>query len=120
MRRLLLSMLALSCVQLLSAQTSRTFELYAVAEGNFWTLNGDIFKVIKVNDTTITVSAPLYQTANSTAAGFDVIQDFEIHGNKAVWGTKSANSRIVIANFPGFDSVRTFAPGGSQCLSIAS
>lgn len=118
MRRLLLSTIALCCTQLLSAQT-KTFQLYAVAEGNFGSPNADVFKVTKVNDTSTIVSSPLYQTANSSS-GFDVIQDFEVLGNKAVFATKASNSRIVIASFPTFDSIKTFSTGGSQCLGVAS
>lgn len=120
MRKILLSTLAFCLLQTLHAQT-KSFELYAVAEGNFGTPNGDVFRVTKGADTTITTSLPLYQTANNTG-GFDVIQDFEIAGNKAVFGTKAGSSRIVVANFPSFDSVHTFSgiTGGTQCMGRVS
>lgn len=119
MKRLLLSLLTCCCASLLYAQ-QKSFELYAVAEGNFGTPNGDIFKVTKGSDSMVSVSPPLYQTANNATAGFNVIQDFEVFGNKAVWGTKAGSSKIVIANYPGFDSIRTISVTGVQCLGIAS
>jgi hypothetical protein len=122
MKKILLSTLAICCLQTLLHAQTKGFEVYAVAEGNFGTPNGDVFKVTKGRDTAIATSLPLYQTANNTG-GFDVIQDFEVTGNKAVFGTKAGNSRIVVANFPSFDSVHIFSGlvgAGTQCMGKAS
>ncbi|PZF74071.1 T9SS type A sorting domain-containing protein [Taibaiella soli] len=118
MKKLLLGALLLCAAHWTNGQT-KPFIMYAVAEGNFGTPNGDVFKVSKGFDTIVTVSAPLYQTANG-ATGFDVLQDFEIAGNKAVFTSKSSTSKIAIANFPAFDSVKTFAITGGQCMGKAS
>lgn len=120
MKKSLLIAAALFTAVFATGQTKpKPFALYAVAEGNFGTPNGDVFKVSRGNDTAITVTSPLYQTANG-GAGFDVLQDFEIAGNKAVFTSKSSRSKIAIANFPSFDSVRTFNITGGQCMGKAS
>lgn len=120
MKKSLLIAAALFTAAFATGQTApKPFALYAVAEGNFGTPNGDVFKVSRANDTTITVTSPLYQTANG-GGGFDVLQDFEIAGSKAVFISKSSSSKIAIANFPSFDSVHTFAITGAQCMGKAS
>lgn len=120
MKKCLLGIAALCCVHTLAAQT-KNFDLYVVAEGNFGTPNGDVYKVSRTSATSLTASGPLYQTANSFA-GIDVLQDFEIFGNRAVLCGKGADAlKLVIAEFPSFDSVKTFTNiGGIQCLGKAS
>lgn len=120
MKKCLLGIAALCCVHTLTAQT-KNFDLYVVAEGNFGTPNGDVYKVSRTSATSLTASGPLYQTANSFA-GIDVLQDFEIFGNRAVLCGKGADAiKLVIAEFPSFDSVKTFTNiGGIQCVGKAS
>lgn len=120
MKKILLFAAALCTAQLVTGQApTKPFTLYAIAEGNFGTPNGDAFKISRGNDTVITATPPLYQTANS-ANGFDVLQDFEIAGDKAIFITKSGNSKIAVANFPSFDSIHTFSITGGQCMGKAS
>lgn len=71
MKKLLLVFTALFFVQFLSAQ-NKTFDLYVIAEGNFGTPNGDLFKVSRTDSLTLITSGGLYQTANSTT-GIDVL-----------------------------------------------
>lgn len=121
MKRFLCIAAALCSTQFLAAQT-KPFDLYVVAEGNFGTPNGDVFHVARTDSATITASAGLYQTANA-APGIDVLQDFGIFGNKAIFCGKggSANPvRLAITSFPSFDTLKTFAGGGIQCLGKAS
>ncbi len=93
-----------------SAQT--TYSLQAVGEGNFGTPNGDVFN-ISLTGTAVTVSGALYQTANSTTIGIDVLQDFEVVGNKAILLSKPFSSpAIVIANYPSFANIATFTASG--------
>lgn len=103
----------------LNAQT-QTYTLTAIAEGNFGTPNGDAFRV-QLTPTGSVVSGALYQTANTTT-GFDVLQDFEIAGNKAILLSKGASSyRIVIAAYPSFNHLITFTNiGAPQCVGKAS
>src|SRR6218665_1708549 len=100
------------------AFSQTTYRLELVAEGNFGTPNGDVF----VRNTTITpatTSTGMYQTANS-AAGFDVLQDFVIAGNKAVFAEKpSGAGRIAIVDYPSMNLVQTFAQA-PQTLGVAS
>jgi hypothetical protein len=99
------------------AQT--TFRLELIAEGNFGTPNADIF----VRNTTVNPaanSAGMYQTANSVATGFDVLQDYVIAGNKAVIGEKpNGAGRITIVNYPAMTEIHTFAQA-PQTLGVAS
>jgi hypothetical protein len=121
MKRFLLIAATLCSTQLLTAQT-KPFDLYVVAEGNFGSPNGDVFKVARTDSATITASAGLYQTAN-TSSGIDVLQDFSIFGDKAVFCGKGGSSnpvRVAITSFPSFDTLKTFIGGGIQCLGKAS
>ncbi|MFA6059524.1 MAG: T9SS type A sorting domain-containing protein [Taibaiella sp.] len=121
MKRFLLIAATLCSSQLLTAQT-KPFDLYVVAEGNFGSPNGDVFKVARTDSATITASTGLYQTAN-TSSGIDVLQDFGIFGDKAVFCGKGGSSnpiRIAITSFPSFDTLKTFTGGGVQCLGKAS
>ena len=120
MKKLLLGLAALCSVQFLAAQ-NKTFDLYVVAEGNFGTPNGDVYKASRTDSLTLTTSGALYQTANGTT-GIDVLQDFEVFGNKAVLCGKGSNPvKLAITTYPGFDSLKTFTTiGGIQCAGKAS
>jgi hypothetical protein len=121
MKRILLMAAALCSTQLLTAQI-KTFDLYVVAEGNFGTPNGDVFHVARTDSTTLTASAGLYQTAN-ISSGIDVLQDFGVFGDKAVFCGKGGGSspvRLAITSFPSFDTLKTFTGSGIQCLGKAS
>lgn len=122
MKKIVLSAIALLGMVYTHAQT-KTFDLYVVAEGNFGSPNADVFKVSRINATTTNTSNGLYQTANSTI-GFDVLQDFDIIGNKAVFACKPGAGnpiKLAVASYPSFDSVVTFTTtGGFQCLGKAS
>lgn len=121
MKRFLLIVATLCSTQLLTAQT-KPFDLYVVAEGNFGSPNGDVFKVARTDSATITASSGLYQTAN-TSSGIDVLQDFGIFGDKAIFCGKGGSSnpiRIAITSFPSFDTLKIFTGGGVQCLGKAS
>jgi len=117
MKKTLLLLIAILSLQLTYSQTQKKFELYAVAEGNFGTPNGDLFKVTNLS-ATIIQEGPLYQNANSGATGFDVLQDFQIVGDKAVLLSKSSGFRVVVANYPSLTHVQTFTGlGAPQTLS---
>lgn len=120
MKKLLLGLIALSGVHILAAQ-NKTFDLYVVAEGNFGTPNGDVYKVSRTDSLTLTTSGALYQTANGTA-GIDVLQDYGVFGNKAVLCGKGSDPvKLAIVSYPSFDSLQTFTNiGGIQCLGKAS
>lgn len=119
MKKNVLQLLALIGTQCLLAQTTN-YELKVIAEGNFGTPNGDVFSVT-VTPTSTTQSTALYQAANSGSTGFDVLQDFQIAGNKAILLSKSAGFRIVIADYPSFTHVATFTNVGSpQTIAKAS
>ncbi|RQO30762.1 hypothetical protein DBR32_08525 [Taibaiella sp. KBW10] len=105
------------------AQT-KNFSLYVVAEGNFGTPNGDVYKVTKTGTAPAVGSVALYQSANGSA-GIDVLQDFEILGNRAILcGKGTAPIKMAITNFPGFDTIKTFTNAtfgaGIQCMGKAS
>lgn len=118
MKKNVLHLLALLGTQCVLAQTTH-YELKTIAEGNFGTPNGDVFSVT-VTPTSTTQSTGLYQAANSTT-GFDVLQDFQIAGNKAILLSKSSGYRIVIANYPSFTHVATFTnQGAPQAIVKAS
>lgn len=118
MKKNVLQLLALLGTQCLLAQTTH-YELKTIAEGNFGTPNGDVFSVT-VTPTSTTQSTGQYQAANSTT-GFDVLQDFEIAGNKAVFLSKSSGYRIVVANYPSMTHVATFSnQGAPQTIGKAS
>ncbi len=118
MKKNVLHLLALLGTQCLLAQTTH-YELKTIAEGNFGTPNGDVFSVT-VTPTATTQSTGLYQAANSST-GFDVLQDFQIAGTKAILLSKSSNYRIVIANYPSFTHVATFTnQGAPQTIAKAS
>lgn len=122
MKKIVLSAIALLGMAYAHAQT-KTFDLYVVAEGNFGTPNADVFKVSRIDSVTTNTSDGLYQTAN-TVPGFDVLQDFDLFGNRAVFACKPGGGstvKLAVASFPSFDSVTTFTTtGGFQCLGKAS
>jgi hypothetical protein len=89
----------------------KTYELHAVAEGNFGTPNGDVF-FRSTHANPATLSAGLYATANSTT-GIDVLQDFEIAGNKAILLSKSSGFRIIVADYPSYTQVTQFTNAGA-------
>jgi hypothetical protein len=118
MKKNVLQLLALLGTQCLLAQTTH-YELKTIAEGNFGTPNGDVFSVT-VTPTSTTQSTGQYQAANGTT-GFDVLQDFQIAGNKAVFLSKSSGYRIVVANYPSKTHVATFSnQGAPQTIGKAS
>ncbi len=100
------------------AQTYYNLEI--AAEGNFGTANADVFRVTNSTNSTST-STGLYQTANASA-GFDVLQDFGVFGNKALLIEKpSGTGRIVIVDYPAFTEVHTFVTSDApQTLVMAS
>lgn len=116
-RMRLLACLLILTTTALNAQT--TFRLELIAEGNFGTPNADIF----VRNTTVnpaTNSAGMYQTANGVSAGYDVLQDYVIAGNKAIIGEKpSGAGRITIVNYPSMTEIHTFSQS-VQVLGVAS
>lgn len=120
MKKCLLGLAALCCMQALHAQT-KNFDLYVIAEGNFGTPNGDVYRASRTSPTSLTAAGPFYQTANSTA-GIDVLQDFERFGNKAVLcGKGAAATKLAIVQYPSFDSIKTFTTtGGIQCAGKAN
>lgn len=120
MKKILLSFLLVFSAQYMLPQTTpKTYELLAVAEGNFGTPNGDIFTVGTHATGTLEVNAKIYQNANNTT-GFDVLQDFQIIGNKAVLLSKAAGFRVVIADYPSLNHIATLTGlGGPQTLAAA-
>ncbi len=97
--------------------TTKTYELYAIAEGNFGTPNGDVYRV-STKDTTRADS--MYAKANS-GLGIDVLQDFQVMGNYAILLSKSSGFKVVVATFPGFQHVQTFTGlGAPQSIVKAS
>lgn len=122
MKKILLGLTTLGCVHFSMAQV-KTYDLYVVAEGNFGTPNGDVFRASRISDTAHTHSGALFQTANNTV-GIDVLQDYGTFGNKAVLCSKGAASspyKLAIVNYPSFDTIKTFQSGGGiQCLGKAS
>lgn len=94
-------------IQYVRAQ-SKSYNITIIAEGNFGTPNGDIYKVSRQVNAPPVKTGPAYQTANGTT-GIDVLQDFEYFGNRAVLCGKGSNPvKMAIVNFPGYDSVITF------------
>ena len=115
MKKLLLIGVALLGLQNLVAQ-QKTFELDVVAEGNFGTPNGDVFHLSNATGTVVQ-QGPMYQNANTGATGFDVLQDYEVIGNKAVFLSKGVSYSVVVADYPSFETVHTFtAIGAPQTL----
>lgn len=99
-------------------QTS--FQLDVVAEGNFGTPTGDVFR----RNTTVnpaTTSSGIYQQTNSTT-GFDVLQDIVVLGNKALIAEKPAGvGRVVIASYPSLTEIHTFSTANApQTLGFVS
>lgn len=112
----LLACLLILTTTALNAQT--TFRLELIAEGNFGSTNGDVFlRNTSVNPAV--TSTGLYQAANATT-GFNVLQDYVIAGNKAVFAEKpSGAGRIAIVDYPSMTLVQTFAQA-PQNLGVAS
>jgi len=111
MKKLLLIGFALLGLQNAVAQ-QKTFELSVVAEGNFGTPNGDVFHLSNATGSVVQ-QGPLYQTANTGATGFDVLQDYEVIGDKAVFLSKGTTYSIIVANYPSFEHVQTFTNIGA-------
>lgn len=116
MKKIQLVLFYLILTTTLQAQT--TFRLELIAEGNFGTPNADVF----VRNTTFApaiTSGGTYQAANNSA-GFDVLQDYVIAGNKAVLAEKPVGAgRITIVNYPSMTEIHTFAQA-PQTLGVAS
>lgn len=124
MKKFLFLAAAVCSFQWAQAQV-KNFNLHIVAEGNFGTPNGDVYKVSKTGSSpTTSTEGPLYQIANATV-GIDVLQDFEIFGDKAILCGKGTNPlKMAITTFPGFDTIATFNNtvfgAGIQCMGKAS
>lgn len=107
---------------LTNAQSTKNYRLTAVAEGNFGTPNGDLFRVIRQNQAT-TVQGPLFQNANGTN-GIDVLQDFDYWQSKAIICGKGAQPlKFAVVNYPAMDTVFTVTSGlgaGLQRCGMAS
>lgn len=111
MRKLLLLSMALGAGIFSNAQSSKNYRLTVVAEGNFGTPNGDLFRVLRQNQAT-TVQGPLYQNANSITSGVDVLQDFDFWNTKAVLCGKGAQPlKFAVVNYPSMDTVFTVTSG---------
>ena len=91
--------------------TYKSYEIQAVGEGNFGTPNGDVF-FRSTHANPHVMSTGLYGTANNVQ-GIDVVQDFEITGNKAILLSNSAGFKIRIVDYPSFTYVSEFANVGS-------
>lgn len=122
MKKILLGILAFTTAHGVMAQL-KTYDLYVVAEGNFGTANGDVFRASRTSDTSHNFSGALFQTANNTV-GIDVLQDYGTFGNKAVLcgkGGSSSKYKLSIVEYPSFDTIQTFQSiAGIQCLGKAS
>ncbi|KAA5534517.1 T9SS type A sorting domain-containing protein [Taibaiella lutea] len=121
MKKLLLGFSVLLAAHVTMAQ--KPYDLYVVAEGNFGSPNGDVFKASRTGGSTHVFSAGLFQTANSSL-GIDVLQDYGTFGNRAVLcgkGGASSPYKLSIVAYPSFDTIKTFTGGaGYQCLGKAS
>ena len=105
-------------VMLVIGMAQTTFNLEVIAEGNFGTPNGDVFRR-NTTTTPATTSAGIYQLANAT--GIDVLQDYEVAGNKAILLSKSLNFYIVIASYPSLAHEITFNDvGAAETIEVAS
>ncbi|WP_306350396.1 T9SS type A sorting domain-containing protein [Flavobacterium sp. '19STA2R22 D10 B1'] len=120
MKIILLSWLTFFSVICSIAQTNtKTFELMAVAEGNFGTPNGDIFNVASQASASSLTTGPFYGTANNLP-GLDVLQDFQIIGDKAILLSKANTYKVVVVDYPSFTNVATFTNiGAPQTLTDA-
>jgi len=119
MKKNLLLLVALLGVQFLFAQETKKIELLAIAEGNFGSTNGDVFTVSNATGEMIT-EGPLYQNANGAATGFNVLQDFEIVGDKAIFVSNASGFRVVIAEYPSFAAIETFTSMGSPASVVGA
>jgi|GEM_PF-1918983 len=119
MKKNLLLLVALLGVQFLFAQETKKIELLAVAEGNFGGTNGDVFTVSNASGEMIT-DGPLFQNANSASTGFNVLQDFEIVGDKAIFVSNASGFRVVIAEYPSLTAIETFTSMGSPASVVGA
>ncbi len=111
MRKLFLLTIALGAGIFAQAQNNKNYRLTVVAEGNFGTPNGDLFRVVRQNQAT-TVQGPLYQNANSITTGVDVLQDFDYWNTKAIICGKGAQPlKFAVVNYPAMDTVFTVTSG---------
>ncbi|PSK89574.1 T9SS type A sorting domain-containing protein [Taibaiella chishuiensis] len=111
MKKLFLLSIALGAGIFAQAQSSKNYRLTVVAEGNFGTPNGDVFRVLRQNQAT-TVQGPLYKNANSTTNSIDVLQDFDFWQTKAVICGKGAQPlKFAVVNYPAMDTVFTVTSG---------
>ncbi len=108
MRKLFLLSMTLGVATLGIAQQAKNYRLTVVAEGNFGTPNGDVFRVLRQNQTNPIVQGPLYQNANNISTGVDVLQDFDFWNTKAiVCGKGSQPLKFAVVNYPNMDTVFT-------------
>lgn len=117
MKKFLLVLVALVCMQSSFAQQTKRIELLAIAEGNFGSTNGDVFKVSNSTGEMVT-EASLYQNANGANTGFNVLQDFEIVGDKAIFASNASGFKVVIAAYPSLTEVATFPNMGSPASIV--
>jgi len=114
-----LVLVALLSVQFLFAQETKKIELLAVAEGNFGGTNGDVFTVSNASGEMLT-EGPFYQNANGEGTGFNVLQDFEIVGDKAILVSNASGFRVVIAEYPSLTAIATFTSMGSPASVVGA
>jgi len=112
-------LVALLSVQFLFAQETKKIELLAVAEGNFGGTNGDVFTVSNASGEMLT-EGPFYQNANGEGTGFNVLQDFEIVGDKAILVSNASGFRVVIAEYPSLTAIATFTSMGSPASVVGA
>lgn len=112
-------LVVLLSVQFLFAQETKKIELLAVAEGNFGGTNGDVFTVSNASGEMLT-EGPFYQNANGEGTGFNVLQDFEIVGDKAILVSNASGFRVVIAEYPSLMAIETFTSMGSPASVVGA
>ena len=117
MKKFLLVLVALVGMQSSFAQQTKRIELLAIAEGNFGSTNGDVFKVSNSTGEMVT-EASLYQNANGANTGFNVLQDFQIVGDKAIFASNASGFKVVIAAYPSLTEVATFPNMGSPASIV--
>lgn len=119
MKKNLLLLVALLGIQILFAQETKKIELLAIAEGNFGSTNGDVFHLSNDTGSMIT-EGPLYQNTNGENTGFNVLQDFEIVGDRAILVSNASGFRVVIAEYPSLTALETFTSLGSPASVVGA
>lgn len=117
MKKFLLVLVALVGMQSSFAQQTKRIELLAIAEGNFGSTNGDVFKLSNSTGEMV-AEGSLYQNANGATTGFNVLQDFQIVGDKAIFASNAAGFKVVIAAYPSLTEIETFPNMGSPASIV--